>query len=89
MSESNNFNFSLNVSASASTTNQEVGNSTSLFYDSRRNNYTSPQEHFKYTDSRKPSVDWNHEVNEVYKEEQMKQQMMVDLLSSQGGEQKK
>ena len=69
MSRRNNFNISLNGSASASTTNQEAGNSTSVIYDSRQNNYTSPQDNFKYTDFNKSCVDWDHEVNEVWKEE--------------------
>ena len=80
MSRRNNFNISLNGSASAS--NKEASNSTSVIYDSRQNNYTSPQDNFKYTDFNKSSVDWNHEVNEVYKEEIMKQRMILDLLSS-------
>ena len=87
MSGSNKFNFSLNGTASASnsTTDQEVGNTTPLIDDCRKNNYTSPQENFKYTETfKKPSVDMEHEVNEVWKEE-------ITKLSGhiQGGEQKK
>ena len=80
MSGSNNLNFSLK--GSASTTNEKAGNTKTMIDDCKRNNYTSPQENFKYTDFNKSSVDWNHEVNEVYKEEIMKQRMILDLLSS-------
>ena len=86
MSGNNSFDFSLNGSASTSnaTTHQEAGNSKSVIYDSKRNHYTSPQENFKYTDFNKPSVDWDHEVDVVYKEE-------ITKLSRnmQGGEQTK
>merc|ERR1711953_656739 len=85
MSGNNSFDFSLNGSASTSnsTPNQEAGNSKSVIYDSRRNNYTSPQENFHYPDFKKPSVDWDHEVDVVYNEE-------ITKLSGtiQGGEQK-
>ena len=84
MSGSNNFNFSLNGSPSNSTTNQDAGNSKSVIYDSRRNNYTSPQENFSYKNFNKSSVDWDFQVEEVWKEE-------ITKLSShiQGGQQNK
>ena len=64
-----------------------------MISDCRRNNYTSPQEHFTNPETfQKPSVDIEHEVDEVYKEEQMKQQMIVELMKLpiriQGGENK-
>ena len=65
MSGTNNF-------FSNSTSNQEKDNSVSVIYDSRRNNYTSPQENFTYRDSKKSSVDWDLQVEEVMKEEIVK-----------------
>ena len=89
MSGNYNFNFSSNGSSSSSATSQPQ----SVIYDSRRNNYTSPQENFIYTDPvKKPSVDICHEVDEVMKEGILKvSQDLVKSLSSQshGGEHQK
>ena len=90
MSGSYNFYFNGSPSNSATSQPQEAGNSQSVIYDSRRNNYTSPQENFIYTDPfQRPSVDICHEVDEVMKEGILKvSQDLVKRLSSHshGGE---